>query len=909
MMELPSQMCLQVKAVEKHSPLRSITCQEVQTGRYVKVTINGNNVNSLASIAELSVDGFSNVPPPPPTVDNKNIQTNSGTPVIITLTGTDPIPGDVLKFSVLALPQHGTLTSGTTSNSVTYTPNTGFSGTDSYAYKATDGQGVDSNIATVTITVNAAQNNPPTADNKAISTNAGTPVTITLTGTDPIPGDVLKFSVLALPQHGTLTSGTTSNSVAYTPNTGFSGTDSFTYKATDGQGVDSNIATVTITVNAPTPRPTVDNKNILTNSGTPVQITLTGTDPIPGDVLKFSVVGNPQHGTITPGTVSSIVFYTPNTGFSGTDSYTYKATDGQGVDSNIATVTITVNASQPSGNNETIQTTSGSNVWSGFGPLGGNLLGDPAVAHNSDGRLEVFVIGTDHVLYHKSQIVAGGGSGWTGYSSLGGNIISNPIVAQNSDGRLEVFVIRTDHALYHVSQLTAGSNSWSGFTTLGGNIIGNPAVGKNSDGRLEVFVIGTNHGLWHIFETAPSSSNSWSGYGSLGGNIISNPAVGKNSDGRLEVFVIGTDHALYHIFETAPSSSNSWSAFIFLGGYVISDPAVARNSDGRLQVFVIGSDHAVYSISQVAASSSSWSGYGYLGGTITGNTNPAAALNSDGQLQVFVVGPANAILYKFQITPGSSSWTDYVSLGGAVISNPVLATNSDSRLEVFIIESDHALYHNSQLSGSLYDNFEGGKYTLSDGKTSPNGKWLDNFNGFGSAGVQDDGTGTNNVFVEAPAVSTSTGQTHSTLVTSTQKWGNLELDIDVKTVQQQRQNSSPNPWEVAWIFFRQTDTFHYYAFLVKPNGIEFDKKDCNTCTNPVQGQQFLVTASSPTLKIGGWSHWKVTAIGNHITISVDGIKVIDYVDQTMSQQLSSGAIAMYTEDANVNFDNVFVTPQ
>ena len=158
-------------------------------------------------------------------------------------------------------------------------------------------------------------------------------------------------------------------------------------------------------------------------------------------------------------------------------------------------------------------------------------------------------------------------------------------------------------------------------------------------------------------------------------------------------------------------------------------------------------------------------------------------------------------------------------------------------------------------------------------------------------------------------MSTSTSQTHSTLVTSTQKWGNLELDIDVKTVQQLRQNSSPNPWEVAWIFFRQTDTFHYYAFLVKPNGIEFDKKDCNTCTDPVQGQQFLVTASSPTLKIGGWSHWKITAIGNHITISVDGNKVIDYVDQTMSQQLSSGAIAMYTEDANVNYDNVFVTPQ
>jgi hypothetical protein len=766
-----------------------------------------------------------------------------------------------------------------------------------------------SNAAITTITPR------PTADNKNIQTNSVTPIQLTLTGTDPIPGDVLKFSVLALAQHGTLTSGTTSNSVAYTPNTGFSGTDSFTYKATDGQGIDSNIATVSITVNAPPlPQPTSDNKNIQINSGSPVQLTLTGTDPIPGDVLKFSVVGNPQHGTITPGTVSSIVFYTPNTGFSGTDSFTYKATDGQGIDSNIATVTITVNATPPIANAVTTQTTSGSNVWSGFGNLGGNLLGDPAVAPNSDGRLEVFVIGADHALYHKSQILAGGNSGWTGYSTLGGNLVGNPVVAQNPDGRLEVFVIGADHSLLHASQLTAGSTSWSGLTSLGGYIIGNPAVARNSDGRLEVFVIGSNHALYHKYQLAAGSTNSWSGYTSLGGYIISNPVAGQNSDGRLEVFVIGSDHALYHIFELAASSSNSWSGFRSLGGYIISDRAVASNSDGRLEVFVIGSDHALYHIFELAASSSnSWSGYAYLGGTMLGNTNPAAALNSQGQLQVFVVGANNSILYKFQITPGSSSWTQYASLGGFVISNPVVAKNADSRLELFVIGGDHALYHNSQLSttvgSNLYDNFEGSTYMLSDGQTSPNGKWIDKFNGFGSAGVQDDGTGTNKVFFERPATSTSPSQTHSTLVTSTQKWGNFDLDIDVKTIRQLRQNSSPNPWEVAWIFFRQTDTFHYYAFLVKPNGIEFDKKDCNTCTDSVQGQQFLVTASSPTLKIGGWSHWTITAIGNHFTISVDGNKIVDYVDQTMSQQLSSGSIAMYTEDANVNFDNVIVTPQ
>ena len=124
-------------------------------------------------------------------------------------------------------------------------------------------------MATVTITVNAVQNNPPTANNINIQTNTGTPVTITLTGTDPIPGDTLKFSVVANPAHGTLTTPTT-NSITYTPTPGFSGTDTFTYKATTKNGlaggVDSNIATVTITVNA-LPHPTTDNKTLSTNAG------------------------------------------------------------------------------------------------------------------------------------------------------------------------------------------------------------------------------------------------------------------------------------------------------------------------------------------------------------------------------------------------------------------------------------------------------------------------------------------------------------------------------------------------------------------------------------------------------------------------------------------------------------------
>ena len=61
------------------------------TARFVRVTVYGNTENNWASITELSVDGLSNTPPQsnPPNADSKNISTNTGTPIPITLTGTD----------------------------------------------------------------------------------------------------------------------------------------------------------------------------------------------------------------------------------------------------------------------------------------------------------------------------------------------------------------------------------------------------------------------------------------------------------------------------------------------------------------------------------------------------------------------------------------------------------------------------------------------------------------------------------------------------------------------------------------------------------------------------------------------------------------------------------------------------
>ncbi len=94
-------------------------------------------------------------------------------------------------------------------------------------------------------------NNPPVANDQSISTDEDTAIVITISGSD-LDGDALTFSIVDNPLNGTLTItpiNATSAEVTYTPDTGFNGTDSFTFKANDGTD-DSNTATVDVTVNA-----------------------------------------------------------------------------------------------------------------------------------------------------------------------------------------------------------------------------------------------------------------------------------------------------------------------------------------------------------------------------------------------------------------------------------------------------------------------------------------------------------------------------------------------------------------------------------------------------------------------------------------------------------------------------------
>lgn len=189
----------------------------------------------------------------------------------------------------------------------------------------------------VTVLRMPTTNNPPTADDKNVSTNEDTALPITLTGSDP-DGDTLGFSINTQPANGTLT-GTESN-VTYTPKANYAGADSFTFRVSDGKG-GSDTGTVSITVNAVNDSPVANDDTASTTAGTAVIIAvLTNDTDVDGDMLTASAVSDPPNGT-TVINANNTVTYTPDAGFTGSDSFTYTASDGKG-GSDTATVSVTV---------------------------------------------------------------------------------------------------------------------------------------------------------------------------------------------------------------------------------------------------------------------------------------------------------------------------------------------------------------------------------------------------------------------------------------------------------------------------------------------------------------------------------------------------------------------------------------
>ncbi|GKT07881.1 Ig-like domain-containing protein [Desulforhabdus sp. TSK] len=185
-------------------------------------------------------------------------------------------------------------------------------------------------------------NSPPVAFDDSMATLEDTAKSGNLKATDA-DKDPLIFCIVANPSKGTVSvTDPSRGAYVYTPNTDATGTDSFTFKATDARSADSNVARVLVNITPVNDAPTAQNDSLATLQGTAKEATLRATD-VEGDRLKYSLVSNGVLGKVTITDASTGSYkYVPNPNATGTDTFTFKANDGK-ADSNIATVTVTIN--------------------------------------------------------------------------------------------------------------------------------------------------------------------------------------------------------------------------------------------------------------------------------------------------------------------------------------------------------------------------------------------------------------------------------------------------------------------------------------------------------------------------------------------------------------------------------------
>ena len=245
-----------------------------------------------------------------PVAANDSYTTNEDSTLNVSAPGvlTNDTDGetDVLAATIASNPSQAASFTLNSNGSFSYTPVANFNGTDSFTYKASDGN-LQSNTATVTITVVSVLDPPDANDDAAtIAEDSGANrIFVLLNDTDP-EGDSLTIIGVSQPAHGAAVITDNGLTVTYIPPANYNGADSFTYTISDRPTppfLRGDIATVSIAVTS-VPDTFVVNKTADTNDGVcDADCSLREAIAVAnGDAIAFSTLfDTPQTITLTNG--------------------------------------------------------------------------------------------------------------------------------------------------------------------------------------------------------------------------------------------------------------------------------------------------------------------------------------------------------------------------------------------------------------------------------------------------------------------------------------------------------------------------------------------------------------------------------------------------------------------------------
>jgi hypothetical protein len=248
----------------------------------------------------------------------------------VTTTGSALNPAGVTQQTG---PAHGSISINSITGAVTYTPTTGYSGPDSFLVRTCD-LSTPVQCYNVAVTVTVGANTVDAVNDGPFTTTVGATLNTNVRANDTtLSGTALDKPTLVSPTsaHGRALSVELDGTIDYVAGTGFSGTDSYTYRlcdlSTPTPFCDATPAVVSVVVaNTFVPGAATGSTDQNTAYSFPLSslVTTTGAALNPAAVSQSTA---PGHGTLSFNGTTGAVTYTPTTGYSGPDSFVVHVCD------------------------------------------------------------------------------------------------------------------------------------------------------------------------------------------------------------------------------------------------------------------------------------------------------------------------------------------------------------------------------------------------------------------------------------------------------------------------------------------------------------------------------------------------------------------------------------------------------
>ncbi|HEY0156896.1 MAG TPA: Ig-like domain-containing protein [Thermoanaerobaculia bacterium] len=410
------------------------------------------------------------------------------------LTNDTDAENDSLTAVLVSGPSNASSFSLNPDGTFTYTHNGSETTTDSFTYKANDGS-LDSNVATVAISITAVNDAPVANDDNGGSVAEGG----TLNGTSVLGNDTdaendsLTAILVSGPANAASFVLNADGTFTYTHDGSETTSDSFTYKANDGSA-DSNVATVAITVTAVNDAPVADDDNggSVAEGGTLNGTSVLGNDTdAENDSLTAVLVSGPSNASSFTLNADGTFTYVHDGGETTSDSFTYNANDGS-LDSNVATVTITITAvnDAPVANDD-----NGGSVAEGGTLNGTSVLGNDTDAEN-DTLTAVLVSGPSNA----SSFVLNADGTFT-YTHNGSETTSDSFTYKANDGSDDSNVATVTITITAVNDAPVAVADNGGSVAEGGTLNGASVLGNDTDAE--------NDALTAVLVSGPSNASSF----------------------------------------------------------------------------------------------------------------------------------------------------------------------------------------------------------------------------------------------------------------------------------------------------------------------------------------------------------------------------------------------------------------